>query len=118
LSRESNITRRNQAAQNIANQGNQRAMGAAVAMRQGQQPGGNNMGDAARQFVDNARPLVDALNSFPRELIVKRDGNINVTLNGAEVMARIKGDVEKEVWAKIIEVIQQEVPKAVKKMPG
>lgn len=122
LSRESNNTMRTRAAQNLANQGNQRGMSAAIAMRQGQQgqqPGGNGgMADAARQFVDNSKPFVDALNSFPRELVVKRDGVVQVVINGVEAMSKIKGDLEKEVWAKIIETIQQEVPKAVKKMPG
>lgn len=116
IARENNTQRRNVAAQNLANAGNSRGQRSPFAMNQ--QGGNNGMADAAKQFMDNSKPLVDALNSFPKELVVKRDGVVQVVLNGAEVMAKVKGDLEQELWAKIIETIQREVPKAVKKMPG
>lgn len=118
LTRQSNVTRREQAAINIARQGSQR--GAVAVANQGQGPilnaGGFN--DAIKQFSDNSRPFIEALNSFPRELSIKRDGNINVVINGTEAMSKIKGDLEKYVYDKIIEAVQREVPKAVKQLPG
>ncbi len=119
LTRQSNATRREQAAVNIARQGNQRGA-VAIASNQGQGPvlnaGGFN--DAIKQFSDNSRPFIEALNSFPREVVIKRDGNINVVINGTEAMSKIKGDLEKYVYDKIIEAVQREVPKAVKQLPG
>lgn len=115
ISRENYNRNRTIAAQNIANRGNRGFNAPAVAVNNG---GGNGFQEAARQMVDNSKPLVDALNSFPRELVVKRDGNINVVINGAETISKIKGDLEKEVWDKIIQTIQREVPKVVKSMPG
>jgi hypothetical protein len=113
ITRTNNVNTRNIAAQNIANAGNRNRVDF-----NGQRLQDNGFNNAAKQLAENSKPLVEALNNFPRELNIKRDGTIQVVLNGAEIINKMKGDLEKEVWAKIIETIQREVPKAVKKMPA
>lgn len=79
----------------------------------------NNLDSSAKAVSpENFKPLIEALNNFPRELTIKRDGKIEVIINGMEAMAKIKGDLEKEVWDKIIATIKTEAVKAVKNMPG
>jgi hypothetical protein len=79
--------------------------------------GGTGDADSAiKQMMEQTRPLIDALNNFPREISIKREGTVQVILNGADIVAKMKGDLEREVWEKIITTIQREVPPAVKAM--
>ena len=63
---------------------------------------------ANQMFVDGNRDLIAAMNSFPRELTIKREGNINVIFNGAEAFTKMKPEIEKIILEKLEERIRQE----------
>lgn len=63
-------------------------------------------------------PLIQAMNSFPKSLQIERSGTVQVILNGAEVVAKIKGDLEGYITERIISAITTQLPKALKEIPG
>lgn len=89
--------------------GSQQVENAARYSGQGQGQGG---------LAEGAKPLTEALNNFPRTLELKSTSNVNVVLNGADVINKMKGDLENEVWGKILQTIKDEVAKVVKTVPA
>lgn len=73
---------------------------------------------AFQQFEAASSVLADALNSFTGELHIKREGQVNVILNGAEVLAKFRGDMEKEIINEIVTQLQDKLPKALKNAPA
>lgn len=67
---------------------------------------------AINKFVDNSGALITALNSFPKEISIKREGTIQVVFNGLEVMNKIKGDLEKYIYQTVIAAVEKEAIKA------
>lgn len=76
-----------------------------------------NNAAAMNNFALQSKPLVEALNSFPKEINIRRDGVVQVVINGAEAMSKVKGDLEAEVWKNIVKTIEDVVDKKMRKAP-
>lgn len=73
---------------------------------------------ATQVFLNNSKDLTLALNSFPKEISIKRDGVVQVILNGADVINSMKGDLEKNIFEQVIAQLQVEVAKQLKNQPA
>ncbi len=48
-------------------------------------------------FLENSKAMIEALNGFPKELTIKREGTIEIIHNGLQLIAAVKGDLAKEL---------------------
>ncbi len=71
-------------------------------------------------FANTTKELVSALKefSFPKEISIKRDGVVQVILNGGELLSHVKGDMEKEIIKEIVKQLQDKLPKAIANQPA
>lgn len=66
------------------------------------------------QFIASSKPLVDALNSFPREVSMKGEHTLQVVINGGEaiskIMPELKSYVEGEIRNSLQKLIKDKFP--------
>jgi hypothetical protein len=69
---------------------------------------------ASQKFLENSAKLTAALESFPSSIKIERSGQVEVIINGSEVIMAAKNDLEKSILESIVGKLEGMIKKGFK----